>query len=90
MISICICTYNRSESLRRTLDSLAKQDDIDSGAVEVLVVDNNCTDGTSNVVECVSRKAADPASHGKSARPRPRAEQGSSGLPRRRPSVYGR
>jgi GT2 family glycosyltransferase len=33
------------------LDSLAKQDDIDSDAVEVLVVDNNCTDSTPNVVE---------------------------------------
>jgi GT2 family glycosyltransferase len=56
VISICICTYNRSESLRRTLDSLAKQDDIDSDAVEVLVVDNNCTDGTSNVVESFGEK----------------------------------
>ena len=56
MISICICTYNRSESLWRTLDSLAKQDDIDSGAVEVLIVDNNCTDGTSNVVEAFREK----------------------------------
>ena len=46
VISICICTYNRSESLRRTLDSLAKQDDIDLDAIEVLIVDNNCTDGT--------------------------------------------
>jgi glycosyltransferase involved in cell wall biosynthesis len=51
VISICICTYNRSESLWRTLDSLAKQDDIDSEAIEVLIVDNNCTDSTPNVVE---------------------------------------
>ena len=56
MISICICTYNRSESLWRTLNSLAKQDDIDSGAVEVLIVDNNCTDDTSNVVEAFREK----------------------------------
>jgi len=56
MISICICTYNRSESLWRTLDSLAKQDDIDSGALEVLIVDNNCTDGTANVVEAFREK----------------------------------
>ena len=51
VISICICTYNRSESLRRTLDSLAKQNNINLDAMEVLVVDNNCTDGTPNVVE---------------------------------------
>ena len=56
VISICICTYNRSESLGRTLDSLARQDDIASGAVEVLVVDNNCTDNTSNVVEAFREK----------------------------------
>ena len=51
MISICICTYNRSESLQRTLGSLAKQDDINSGALEVLIVDNNCTDDTPKMVE---------------------------------------
>jgi glycosyltransferase involved in cell wall biosynthesis len=55
MISICICTYNRSESLWRALDSLVKQD-IDSGIVEVLIIDNNCTDGTSNVVEAFREK----------------------------------
>jgi glycosyltransferase involved in cell wall biosynthesis len=49
MISVCICTYNRSESLRRTLESLARQNNIDLG--EVLIVDNNCTDGTAEVVE---------------------------------------
>ena len=46
MISVCICTYNRSQGLRRTLDSLAGQRGIDLGTVEVLVVDNNCTDDT--------------------------------------------
>jgi glycosyltransferase involved in cell wall biosynthesis len=51
MISVCICTYNRAKSLRRTLESLAKQNNIDLGAIEVLIVDNNCTDGTVNVVE---------------------------------------
>jgi GT2 family glycosyltransferase len=50
MISICICTHNRSASLRRALQSLAKQDNIDTD-VEVLIVDNNCTDGTSQVVD---------------------------------------
>ena len=56
MISICICTYNRSDSLARTLHSLAKQDDIHSNLVEVLIVDNNCTDDTSNVVETFREK----------------------------------
>ena len=49
--SVCICTYNRSESLQRTLNSFASQIGIDLGLVEVLVVDNNCTDGTLTVVE---------------------------------------
>jgi len=48
MISVCICTYNRSESLRRTLESLARQNDIKQS--EVLIVDNNCTDNTAEVV----------------------------------------
>ena len=50
-VSVCICTYNRSQSLQRTLNSFASQIDINLGPVEVLVVDNNCTDDTPNVVE---------------------------------------
>jgi glycosyltransferase involved in cell wall biosynthesis len=50
-VSICICTFNRSESLRRTLNSLALQNDINVGSVEVQIVDNNCTDDTPEVVE---------------------------------------
>ena len=51
IISVCICTYNRGESLERTLDSLAEQNEINLAAIEVLIVDNNCTDSTKNVVE---------------------------------------
>src|ERR1017187_1820515 len=51
IISICICTFNRSQSLRRTLDSLTSQNDIKAGTVEVLIVDNNCTDDTQEMVE---------------------------------------
>jgi glycosyltransferase involved in cell wall biosynthesis len=56
VISICICTYNRSKSLWRTLNSLVKQNNIHSSAVEVLIVDNNCTDDTSNVVNAFRDK----------------------------------
>lgn len=56
MISVCICTYNRSEGLRHTLDSLAEQRGIDLGTIEVLVVDNNCTDDTPIVVEAFKEK----------------------------------
>jgi glycosyltransferase involved in cell wall biosynthesis len=51
MISVCICTYNRSESLQRTLESLASQLNADSGVIELLIVDNNCTDDTHQIVE---------------------------------------
>jgi len=51
VISICICTYNRSERLRRTLGSLARQTNVNLSTVEVLIVNNNCTDNTPNVVD---------------------------------------
>jgi glycosyltransferase involved in cell wall biosynthesis len=51
VISLCICTHNRSHSLRRTLDSLVEQEHLDGGEVEVLIVDNNCVDDTSQVVD---------------------------------------
>jgi glycosyltransferase involved in cell wall biosynthesis len=48
-ISVIICTYNRAESLRRTLTSLTKQK-LDHDAFEIIVVDNNSSDHTSQVV----------------------------------------
>ena len=50
-VSIAVCTFNRAESLRRTLESLAAMrvpDDLDW---EVVVVDNRCTDHTDAVIE---------------------------------------
>jgi glycosyltransferase involved in cell wall biosynthesis len=54
-LSICICTYNRSESLKRVLSSLVLQKDIEPESIEVLVVDNNSTDGTSKALEAFHR-----------------------------------
>ena len=59
LISVCICTYNRSESLRRTLE-LARRAERYRLAHEVLVVDNNCTDATVKRGGSVSRKVTDP------------------------------
>ena len=56
VISVCICTYNRCESLGRTLSSLVSQKNINLDAVELLVVDNNCTDATADVVETFREK----------------------------------
>jgi GT2 family glycosyltransferase len=55
-VSVCICTQNRSESLRRALASVASQIGIDLGPLEVLVVDNNSTDGTPKVVEAFRQR----------------------------------
>jgi glycosyltransferase involved in cell wall biosynthesis len=51
LITVVVCTLNRAESLRRTLASLAAMrvpDDLDW---EVMVVNNNCTDHTDEVVK---------------------------------------
>ncbi|MEJ3744804.1 glycosyltransferase [Actinomycetes bacterium KLBMP 9797] len=47
--SVIIPTYNRAALLRRTLESLTRQD-IGVGAFEVLVVDDGSSDGTAEVV----------------------------------------
>lgn len=48
-VSICICTRDRAESLRRTLDSLLDQTALDA-ALEVIVVDNDSTQDVAAVV----------------------------------------
>jgi glucosyl-dolichyl phosphate glucuronosyltransferase len=55
MISVCICTYNRSQSLTRTLHSLSIPTG-DAACTEVLIVDNNSTDCTAQVVESFRNK----------------------------------
>jgi GT2 family glycosyltransferase len=55
--SIVIATFNRADDLRQTLDSLAALRP--DGRWEVIVVDNNSTDGTRHVVEAAA--AAFPA-----------------------------
>jgi glucosyl-dolichyl phosphate glucuronosyltransferase len=47
--TIGICTHNRADILRDCLESLAQQDGIDQA--RVLVIANNCTDHTPQVVE---------------------------------------
>jgi glucosyl-dolichyl phosphate glucuronosyltransferase len=48
-ISVVICTLNRADSLRRTLESIFEPDNLRSLAWEVLVVDNGSTDRTGQV-----------------------------------------
>ena len=49
--SIVVCTYNRAESLRDTLNALCRQQAAPGCDWEVLVVDNNSKDHTRSVVE---------------------------------------
>jgi glucosyl-dolichyl phosphate glucuronosyltransferase len=57
-ISVILCTYNRSARLRTALKSLLACDRTGIAAWELIVVDNNSTDGTHAVVEEFRR--ADP------------------------------
>lgn len=51
MISVVVCTYNRCDSLKDTLDSLLNQKDKKLFDYEVIVVDNNSKDKTKEVVQ---------------------------------------
>ena len=49
-VTVAICTFNRAESLRLTLDSLVAME-VPSGLPwELLIVNNNSTDHTDDVV----------------------------------------
>lgn len=58
--SVIVCTYNRCESLRDTLSSLVHQCADEGLDCDIIVVDNNSTDGTKTVVEEVAGKSGKP------------------------------
>ena len=49
-ISIVICTYNRDKFIGKALQSLTKQT-LDENRFEIIVVNNNCTDRTDEIVK---------------------------------------
>lgn len=49
--SVIVCTYNRAESLKKTLDALAQLEVPAEFSWELLVVDNNSSDSTRAIVE---------------------------------------
>ena len=55
-ISLIVCTYNRCQSLGEILERIAVQVVPDDIAWEVVVVDNNSTDSTREVVEEFSKR----------------------------------
>ena len=59
-LSVVLCTYNRAESLRHTLDLLALLRVPSGLAVEFVVVDNNSTDKTRAVCEEFANSAQAP------------------------------
>jgi glucosyl-dolichyl phosphate glucuronosyltransferase len=50
LVTIAICTYNRAALLRNTLDRLGEAVVPDGIEVEVIIVNNNCTDGTAQLL----------------------------------------
>ncbi len=54
-ISIIVCTWNRAETLRTTLNSLNDQQTAAGLPIDVVVVDNNSTDQTRAVVDDAQR-----------------------------------
>jgi glycosyltransferase involved in cell wall biosynthesis len=55
-ITVILCTYNRCASVAQTLESIAASVLPDSTEWEVLVVDNNSTDQTRDVIEDFCRR----------------------------------
>jgi glycosyltransferase involved in cell wall biosynthesis len=55
-ITVVLCTYNRCHSLPKALDSVAASQLPDTVEWEVVVVDNNSTDQTREVVESFCRR----------------------------------
>lgn len=53
LISIIICCYNREQYLRQTLESVLRQD---YKPVEIIVLDDGSTDGTSTLVKSYKKK----------------------------------
>lgn len=61
MVSVVICTRNRGEKLRDTLDSITRAADVACLPIEAIVVDNGSTDDTSQVVKAWASCQAFPA-----------------------------
>ena len=58
MISVVICTYNRAAYLEQTLATFFRQEHLDRVPHELIVVDNNSSDNTPEVVQAFSSHRA--------------------------------
>lgn len=68
MVSVVICTYNRSERLKKTLRSLKDMAVPESLNWEVIVVDNNSSDCTQGIVEEYEKTSQFPVRYFKEER----------------------
>jgi glycosyltransferase involved in cell wall biosynthesis len=69
MISVVVCTHNRAEKLGHLLDSFAHMHVPGGTPWELVVVDNNSTDNTAQVLEAFAAKATLPLRRCFEARP---------------------
>ena len=60
-ISVIITTYNRKDLLVEVLESVVASQQLSPGQAEVIVVDNNSTDGTDAAVEAFVRRTGEQA-----------------------------
>ncbi|RYG19946.1 MAG: glycosyltransferase family 2 protein, partial [Chitinophagaceae bacterium] len=58
LISIVICTYNNSKSLGETLESFIAQKNYDAEKMELLIIDNNSSDDTKDIVQAMIPRIA--------------------------------
>ncbi len=59
-VSIVLCTYNRASMLRECIESLQGQRTCGEFTYEIVVVDNNSTDETPQLVEELARRSSIP------------------------------
>ena len=49
-ISIIICCYNSERTIKRTIEHIIAQSNVEDINKELIVVDNNCTDSTISII----------------------------------------
>lgn len=60
LIEVLICTHNRAALLERTLEFIGRAACPEGAAVEVLVIANACTDGTSDLLRSYAQGSRTP------------------------------
>src|SRR3989338_5901430 len=56
-LSVIVATYNRAQTLQKTLESILNQKTLGAFDFEIILVDNNSNDNTKEIVEALKKKA---------------------------------